>query len=142
MAVTTTTYLADLKYIYGELRDQMSTQAKVMNLLGDGSKFGKPTANIGGRGFTFLARMTPNFYQGWRAEGVTGVGTYGNQGLKNATVTLKYFYSPIQVTGQAENLTKGDSKAFMQAKALEMKYDLLDAMSRANVVICGAQRGG
>lgn len=143
MAVDTTTFLADFKYIYGELRDQISTEAKLMNLFGDGTKFGKPVSNIGARGFTFLARMGANWNMGFRAESATaGVGLAGYQALKNATVTLKYFYSPVTITGQAENLSKGDSKAFMQAKALEMKYDMLDAVSHVNVVLAGAEAGG
>lgn len=142
MAVDTTTFLADFKYIYGELRDQISTEAKLMNLFGDGTKFGKPVSNIGARGFTFLARMGANWNMGFRKEGTSGVGLAGYQALKNATVTLKYFYSPVTITGQAENLSKGDSKAFMQAKALEMKYDMLDAVSHVNVILAGCQRGG
>lgn len=144
MAVDTTTYLADLKIVYGALRDQIATQAIIMNLFGDGTKFGKPVSNIGGgtRGYQFLARCAPNWRMGFRPEGTTGVGTAGQQGLKNSTVLLKYAYVPIVVTGQAENLTKGEQKAFMQAKALEVKFDMKDIVSHVNVVVAGAERGG
>lgn len=140
--VDTTTYLADAKIIYGAIQEQVSTLAAIMNLFGDGSKFGKPVNNIGIRGYVFLARVAPNWNMGYRAEGVTGVGAAGNQNLTNATVTLRYAYVPITVTGQAENLTKGESKAFMQAKALEAKFDMKDIVSHVNVVVAGADPGG
>lgn len=140
--VDSTTYLADAKIVYGAIQEQVSTLAAVMNLFGDGSKFGKPVNNLGLRGYTFLARVTPNWNMGFRTEGVTGVGAAGNQGLQNSTVTLRYAYVPIVVTGQAENLTKGEGRAFMQAKALEAKFDMKDIVSHANVVIIGAEPGG
>lgn len=139
--VDTATYLADAKVVYGALQDQVSTQAAFMNLLGDGTKFGKIT-NIGIRGWTFLARLKPNWNLGYRPEGVGGVGQAGNQGLSQATVAVKYAYVPIVITGQAENLTKGEGRAFMQAKALEAKFDMKDLISHVNVVMVGAERGG
>lgn len=146
MGVDTTTYLADAKNVYGAIQDQVSTLAAFMNLLGDGSKFGKPINDLGIRGYTFLARLQPNWNMGYRPEGYTGVGNnvanFGNQGLNNATVILKYAYVPIVITGQAENLTKGDKRAFMQAKALEAKFDMKDIVSHVNVVMVGALRGG
>lgn len=140
--VDTSTYLADAKIIYGTLQDQVSTLAIIMNLFGDGSKFAKPVSNIGIRGYTFLARLTPNWNMGYRPEGTVGVGLAGNQGLQNSTISLKYAYVPITITGQAENLTKGESKAFMQAKALETKFDMKDITSHVNVVVAGCFRGG
>lgn len=113
-----------------------------MNLFGDGSKFGKPVNNIGIRGYTFLARVQPNWNMGYRLEGTGGVGAAGNQGLTNSTVTLRYAYVPITITGQAENLTKGESRAFMQAKALEAKFDMKDIVSHVNVIVIGAEPGG
>ena len=142
MGVDSTTYLADAKIVYGAIQDQVSTLPAIMNLFGDGSKFGKPINNIGIRGYVFLARLQPNWSMGYRMEGTTGVGAAGNQGLKNSTVILKYAYVPITITGQAENLTKGESRAFMQAKALEAKFDMKDIVSLANVVVAGANRGG
>lgn len=146
MGVDTTTYLADAKNVYGAIQDQVSTLAAFMNLLGDGSKFGKPINDLGIRGYTFLARLQPNWNMGYRPEGYTGVGNnvsnFGNQGLNNSTVILKYAYVPIIITGQAENLTKGDKRAFMQAKALEAKFDMKDIVSHVNVVMVGAERGG
>lgn len=142
MSVDATTYLDDAKAIYGEIQDQVAREAIIMNLFKDGTKFAKPINNIGIRGYTFLAALKPNYNMGYRKEGVTGVGSAGNQGLKQATVSLKYAYVPITITGQAENLTKGDSKAFMQAKALEAKYDMKDIVKHINVVIAGAERGG
>jgi hypothetical protein len=139
--VNTSTYLADAKNIYGVIQDQVSTLAAFMNLLGDGSKFGK-ISNIGIRGYTFLARLRPNWNLGYRPEGTGGVGTAGAQGLAQATVALKYAYVPITITGQAEQLTKGEGKAFMQAKALEAKFDMKDLISHVNVVMVGAERGG
>lgn len=145
--VNTTTYLADAKNVYGAIQDQVNTEAVFMNLLGDGSKFGKPVNDLGIRGYTFLARMGPNWNMGYRLEGTTGVanGTgnnAGNQQLANSTVTLTYAYVPIVITGQADVLTKGDKRAFMQAKALEAKFDMTDIVSHVNVVMVGAQRGG
>lgn len=140
--VNTTTYLADAKIVYGAIQEQVSTLASIMNLFGDGSKMGKPISEIGIRGYQFLARLTPNWNLGYRKEGTGGVGASGNQGLANSTVFLKYAYVPITITGQAENLTKGQSKAFMQAKALEAKFDMKDIVSHANVVVAGAERGG
>ena len=142
MPVDTGTYLADAKIIYGAIQEQVSTLPALMNLFGDGSKFGKPISNIGVRGYVFLARLTPNWNMGYRKEGTTGVGFAGNQGLQNATVLLKYAYVPITITGQAENLTKGESKAFMQAKALEAKFDMKDIVSHVNVVVAGCDQGG
>lgn len=142
MGVDTTTYLADAKIVYGAIQEQVSTLAATMNLFGDGSKFGKPINDIGIRGYVFLARVQPNWNMGYRAEGTTGVGPAGNQGLTNSTVTLRYAYVPIVITGQAENLTKGDSRAFMQAKALEAKFDMKDIVSHVNVVVIGAEPGG
>lgn len=140
--VDTTTYLPDAKVVYGAIQEQVSTLPAVMNLFGDGSKFGKPINNVGIRGYTFLARVKPNWNMGYRPEGTTGVGLAGNQGLTNGTVTLRYAYVPITITGQAENLTKGESKAFMQAKALEAKFDMKDIVSHVNVVVAGAEPGG
>lgn len=140
--VDSTTYLADAKIVYGAVQEQVSTLAAVMNLFGDGSKFGKPVNDIGIRGYVFLARVQPNWNMGFRAEGTTGVGAAGNQGLTNSTVTLRYAYIPITITGQAENLTKGESRAFMQAKALETKFDMKDIVSHVNVVCIGAEPGG
>lgn len=140
--VDTGTFLNDAKVIYGALQNQVATLAVLANLFGDGSKFGKPINNIGIRGYTFAARMGPNYNMGYRKEGVTGVGSAGNQNLKQATVVLKYAYVPIAITGQAENLTKGDGKAFMQAKALEAKFDMEDITKHVNVVMAGAERGG
>lgn len=142
MAVDSTTYLPDAKIVYGAIQEQVSTLPAVMNLFGDGSKFGKPINNVGIRGYVFLARVKPNWNMGYRPEGTAGVGAAGNQGLTNATVTLRYFYVPIVITGQAENLTKGESRAFMQAKALEAKFDMKDAVSHVNVVVVGAEPGG
>lgn len=139
--ITTSTYLADAKNIYGVIQNQISTLAAFMNLLGDGKKFGKIT-NIGIRGYTFLARLKPNWNLGYRPEGVVGVGSAGSQGLAQSTVVLKYAYVPITITGQAEQLTKGEGKAFMQAKALEAKFDMKDLVSHVNVVVVGAERGG
>jgi hypothetical protein len=141
-AVDTTTFLNDAKIIYGALQNQVNQLAVVINLFGDGSKFGKPINNIGIRGYTFGARMGPNYNMGYRKEGTGGVGTAGNQNLKQATVVLKYAYVPIAITGQAENLTKGEGKAFMQAKALEAKFDMEDITKHVNVVVAGAERGG
>lgn len=146
MGVDSTTYLADAKNVYGAIQDQVSTLAAFMNLLGDGSKFGKPISDLGIRGYTFLARLQPNWNMGYRPEGYAGTGNavanFGNQGLSNSTVILKYAYVPIVITGQAENLTKGQQRAFMQAKALEAKFDMKDIVSHVNVVMVGAQRGG
>src|SRR6185369_1134649 len=146
MDVDSTTYLANAKNVYRTIQDQVSTLAAFMNLLGDGAKFGKPINDLGIRGYTFLARLQPNWNMGYRPEGYTGVGNavsnFGNQGLNNSTVILKYAYVPIVVTGQAENLTKGEQRAFMQAKALEAKFDMKDIVSHVNVVMVGAQRGG
>lgn len=149
--VDTTTYLADAKNVYGAIQDQVNTETAFMNLLGDGSRFGKPISEIGIRGYTFLARLTPNFNLGYRPEGLTGVGNgtgnagnanAGNQGLANSTVLLKYAYVPIIITGQANELTKGDKRAFMQAKALEAKFDMKDIVAHVNVVMVAAERGG
>jgi hypothetical protein len=143
MAVDTTTFLENFKVIYGALQDQVSTEAAIMNLFGDGSKFGKPiTDQIGAKGYTFGCRLRPNFNMGFRLEGTTGVGTAGNQTIKQGTVYLKYFYVPMVITGQAENLSKGEGKAFLQSKALEAKFDTKDAVAHANVVVAGAERGG
>lgn len=140
--VDTTTFLNDAKIIYGALQNQVNQLAVLINLFGDGSKFGKPINNIGIRGYTFGARMGPNYNMGYRKEGTGGVGTAGNQNLKQATVFLKYAYVPIAITGQAENLTKGDGKAFMQAKALEAKFDMEDITKHVNIVVAGGERGG
>lgn len=143
MGVDTTTYLDNFKVIYGALQDQVSTEAALMNLFGDGSKFGKPITNeIGAKGYTFGCRLRPNFNMGFRKEGTTGVGTAGNQTIKQGTVYLKYAYVPMVITGQAENLSKGEAKAFMQSKALEAKFDTKDIVSHANVCVVGAERGG
>lgn len=141
MTVNTTTYLADAKMLYGAIQDQVSTLASFMNLLENGP-MNEPISNIGIRGYTFLARLAPNWNMGFRAEGTTGVGTSGNQGLAQATVSLAYAYVPITITGQAQVLTQGNEKAFMQAKALEAKFDMKDIVSHVNVIMVGAQRGG
>lgn len=140
--ITSTTYLPDAKIVYGMLYNQVSTMAALMNLLKDGSKMGKPVSQIGIRGYVILCRLTPNWNMGFRPEGTQGVGNAGAQGLANATVALKYAYVPILITGQAEVLTKGDARAFMQARALEAKFDAEDITSHLNVVFAGAQRGG
>lgn len=142
MAIDTTTYLADAKIVYGTLEDQVSTLAAIINLFQAGNKMGKPINQVGIRGYQILARLTPNWNMGFRKEGVTGVGSAGNQGLKNSTVVLKYAYVPILITGQAENLTKGEPRAFMQAKALEAKFDMKDIVSHVNVIVAGCERGG
>ena len=142
MAVDTTTFLADFKTVYGAIQNQVSRLAAFMNLLGDGTKFGKPENRIGARGYTFLAALGPNWNMGYRKEGTGGVGNAGNQNLVQSSVFLKYAYVPIVVTGQAENLSRGDERAFMQAKALEAKFDMKDIVSHANVVMVGAERGG
>jgi hypothetical protein len=140
--VNSTTYLPDAKIVYGMLYNQVSTVATLINLLKDGSKMGKPVSNIGLRGYVILCRLQPNWNMGFRPEGVQGVGAAGAQGLANATVSLKYAYVPILITGQAENLTKGDARAFMQARALEAKFDSEDLTSHLNVIFAGALRGG
>jgi hypothetical protein len=148
--VNTTTFLADAKQIYGAIQDQINSKAIILNLFKDGSKMGTPINSIGIRGWTFLARLARNWNMGFRAEyagagsqpGQQGVGPAGAQGLAQSTVVLKYEYSPQIVTGQAENLTKGASRAFMQAKALEAKYDMEDILSHTNIVMAGAERGG
>lgn len=137
-------YVYDARAItnsYGAIQDQVSTLAAFMNLLENGP-MNEPISNIGIRGYTFLARLQPNWNMGFRAEGTTGVGTSGNQGLAQSTVSLAYAYVPITITGQAEVLTKGNEKAFMQAKALEAKFDMKDIVSHVNVVMVGANRGG
>ena len=78
MGVDTTTYLPDAKVVYGAVQEQVSTLPAVMNLFGDGSKFGKPINNVGIRGYTFLARVKPNWNMGYRPEGTTGVGVAGH----------------------------------------------------------------
>lgn len=141
MSVDTTTYLADAKMMYGSIEDQVSTLPAFWNLLENGP-MDSPISAIGIRGYTFLARLQPNWRLGFRLEGTTGVGSAGNQGLAQATVSLKYAYVPLIITGQAENLTKGNEKAFMQAKALEAKYDMKDIVSHINMIMVGAERGG
>jgi len=132
-----------MKIVYGTIQDQISTQPAFMNLLGDGSKFGKPINNLGTRGYVFEARLRPNFNMGFRPESaVAGVGAAGNQGLANATVLLRYGYVPETITGQADTLSRGDARAFMQAKALQLKYDIKDFVSHCNVVAVGAEPGG
>lgn len=140
--ITSSTYLPDAKIVYGMLYNQVSTMAALMNLLKDGSKMGKPVSQIGIRGYVILCRLTPNWNMGFRPEGTTGVGNAGAQGLANGTVALKYAYVPILITGQAEVLTKGDARAFMQARALEAKFDAEDITSHLNVIFAGGQRGG
>lgn len=140
--VNSTTYLPDAKIVYGMLYNQVSTVAALMNLLKDGSKMGKPVSNIGLRGYVILCRLQPNWNMGFRPEGTVGVGAAGAQGLQNATISLKYAYVPILITGQAENLTKGDTRAFMQARALEAKFDSEDLTSHLNVIFAGGARGG
>lgn len=140
--ITSSTYLPDAKIVYGMLYNQVSTMAAIMNLLKDGSKMGKPVSNIGLRGYVILCRMQPNWNMGFRPEGTQGVGAAGAQGLQNGTVVLKYAYVPILITGQAEVLTKSDSRAFMQARALEAKFDAEDITSHLNVIFAGAERGG
>jgi hypothetical protein len=142
MPVTSATFLSDMKFVYGAIQNQVSVEPAFMNLLGDGKKFGQPINQIGVRGYVFLCRLRPNFYMGFRPEGVTGVGTAGNQGLGNGTVLLKYAYVPETITGQAEQLSKGDARAFMQAKALQVKWDIKDLVSHLNVIAVGADRGG
>jgi len=143
MPVTTSNFAANMKIVYGAIQDQISTEAAFMNLLGDGSKFGRPVNNLGSKGYVFEARLRPNFNMGFRIESATaGVGTSGNQGLENSTVYLKYGYVPEVITGQADVLSKGDARAFMQAKALQLKYDIKDFVSHCNVVAVGAERGG
>ncbi len=142
MSVTTTTFSADAKNVYGALKNQVGQEAKVFNLFRDGTMFAKPVNEIGINGYTFLARLKPNYQMGYRPEGTTGVGTAGNQGLAQATVSLKYAYVPTVITGQAENLTKGNYRAFLQAKALEAKFDMKDLLSHINIVVAGAERGG
>jgi hypothetical protein len=143
MSVTTTNFAANMKIVYGTIQDQISTEPAFMNLLGDGSKFGQPINNLGSKGYVFEARLRPNFYMGFRPESATsGVGTSGNQGLENSTVLLKYGYVPEVITGQADTLSKGDARAFMQAKALQLKNDIKDFVSHCNVVAVGAERGG
>lgn len=143
MSVTTTNFAANMKIVYGTIQDQVSTQPAFMNLLGDGSKFGKPINNLSSKGYVFEARLRPNFYMGFRPESATaGVGASGNQGLANATVYLKYGYVPEVITGQADVLSRGDAKAFMQSKALELKYSIKDFVSHCNVVAVGAEPGG
>lgn len=139
--VDLTTFLADLKSVYGAIFEQISTKAVFWNLLQKGP-MENPISTIGGRGYTFLARLAPNWRMGYRPEGTGGVGAAGNTGLAQATVSLSYAYAPEVLTGQAINLTKGSERAFMQAKALEMKYDMQDLISHINVVMVGAERGG
>src|SRR5262245_34349725 len=142
MGVDTSTFAADAKNIYGVLKNQVGQVAKVFNLFRDGTMFAKPINEIGINGYTFLARLKPNYQMGYRPEGTTGVGAAGNQGLAQSTVSLKYVYVPTVITGQAENLTKGNYRAFLQAKALETKYDMGDILSHINVIVAGAERGG
>jgi len=143
MSVTTTTFTANAKIVYGKIHDQMSTEAIFLNLLEDGTKFARKNNQAGSLGYVFEARLRPNFYMGFRAESPsTGVGASGNQGLENATVKLKYGYVPETITGQAEILSKGNAKAFMQAKALEVQYSTKDMASHMNVLSVGADRGG
>lgn len=141
MGVDLTTFLADFKSVYGGVVEQISTAAKFWNML-DNGPMENPISNIGGRGYTFLARLAPNWNMGFRPEGTSGVGAAGNTGLAQATVTLSYAYAPEVMTGQAINLSKGNERAFMQAKALELKYDMKDLISHINVVMVGAERGG
>lgn len=141
MAVDTTTFLGDAKIVYGTLKDQVGQEAVIFNLFRDGTKFAKPITDAGIRGYVFGARLKPNYRMGYRAEGTSGIAP-GNQGLAQATVTLKYAYVPVLITGQANVLTQGSERAFMQAKALEAKYDMKDLLSHINVVVCGAERGG
>jgi hypothetical protein len=140
--VNTTTFLADAKIVYGSIQNQVSMEPNIINLFSDGSKMGQPINNIGIRGYVFLARLGPNWNMGFRPEGVTGVGAAGAQNMAQATVGLKYGYVPVVITGQAENLSKGQQRAFMQAKALEAKYDTQDFTSHLNVIVAGAERGG
>lgn len=142
MSVTTTTFSADAKNVYGVLKNQVGQEAKIFNLFKDGTMFAKPVNEIGINGYSFLARLAPNYNMGYRPEGTTGVGTAGSQGLAQSTVSLKYAYVPTVITGQAENLTKGNYRAFLQAKALEAKFDMKDLLQHINIVVAGAERGG
>ncbi len=141
IGVDTTTFLADFKNVYGGIIEQINTAKVFLNLLQKGP-MDSPISTIGGRGYTILARTARNWRLGYRPEGTTGVGTAGNTGLAQATVTLTYAYAPEVMTGQAINLSKGAERAFMAAKALELKYDMLDLMAHINVVMVGAERGG
>jgi hypothetical protein len=142
--INTTTFLADAKFVYGLMQEQVSTLAVLMNLFSEGEKFSRPVngGNIGTRGYTFWARLAPNWNMGFRKEGVTGVGAAGAIGQAQATVNLKYAYIPTLITGQASQLTEGETRAFMQAKALEAKFDTGDLTAHLNVIVAGAERGG
>lgn len=140
MGVDSTTFAANWKMIYRGIQDQCKALPALMNLLDEGE--GQKITTMGGRGYTFLARVARNWRMGFRAEGTTGVGTAGNQGLAQATVSVKYAYVPNVITGQAVYFGKGDEKAFMDSKALESMYDAKDLASHCNVLAVGAERGG
>lgn len=143
MPVSTTTISADFKNVYGEgLKNQVGQAAVIFNLFKDGKQFAKPITTIGANGYTFGCRMKRNYNMGYRPEGTTGVGTSGNQGLAQGTVSLKYAYIPHVLTGQATNLSVGQYRAFMAAKALELQYDTKDLLEHINVIVAGAERGG
>ncbi len=143
MSVSTTTISADFKNVYGEgLKNQVGQAAVIFNLFKDGKQFAKPITTIGANGYTFGCRMKRNYSMGYRGEGTTGVGTSGNQGLAQGTVSLKYAYIPHVLTGQATNLSVGQYRAFMAAKALELQYDTKDLLEHINVIVAGAERGG
>lgn len=143
MPVSTTTISSDFKNVYGEgLKNQVGQAAVIFNLFKDGKKFAKPITTIGANGYTFGCRMKRNYSMGYRPEGTTGVGTAGNQGLAQGTVSLKYGYIPTVLTGQATNLSQGQYRAFMAAKAMELQYDTKDMLEHINVLVAGAERGG
>lgn len=143
MPVSTTTISADFKNVYGEgLKNQVGQAAVIFNLFKDGKKFAKPIATIGANGYTFGCRLKRNYRMGYRPEGTSGVGVSGNQGLGQGTVVLKYAYIPQVLTGQATNLSQGNYRAFMSAKALQMEYDVKDLLEHINVIVAGAERGG
>lgn len=142
MGVDTTTFTDDFKSLYGSIQNQVSTEAIFLNLLDDGTKIGEVINTISVKGYTNLARLTPNWNMGYRKESSAGVGVAGNQGLKQYTVGLKYAYCPVLITGQAENLSQNNKAAFMQAKALETKFDTEDMCKHVNVVMMAGERGG
>ncbi len=143
MPVSTTTISGDFKNVYGEgLKNQIGQAAVIFNLFKDGKQFAKPITTIGANGYTFGCRLKRNYQLGYRPEGTTGVATSGNQGVQQGTVVLKYAYIPHVLTGQATNLSVGQYRAFMAAKALELEYDTKDLLEHINVVVAGAERGG
>jgi hypothetical protein len=139
MPATMTTIDAITKEMYqGDIQDQLQSEVTALKRLersGDGIR-----SEVGGKYVVFPIRTKRNQGIGSRNE-LEALPVAGQQGFARGTVSLKYDYGRVKMSGQTMELADSNPQAFSDALDLEMDGLKNDLLKNANRQVFGTSLG-